>query len=37
VPEPKDGAPADAVKLSRRERIERDGGEIEMPPFDEGE
>lgn len=37
MPEAKNGAPADAVKLSRRERIERDGGEIEMPPFDEGE
>lgn len=37
VPEAAPGARADAVKLSRRERIERDGGEIEMPPFDEGE
>ena len=37
VPEAAPGARADASKLSRRERIERDGGEIEMPPFDEGE
>ena len=37
VPEAAPGARADATKLSRRERIERDGGEIEMPPFDEGE
>ncbi|WP_332859365.1 hypothetical protein [Janthinobacterium svalbardensis] len=37
VPEAAPGARADAAKLSRRERIERDGGEIEMPPFDEGE
>ena len=37
MPESADGARADASKLSRRERIERDGGEIEMPPFDEGE
>ena len=37
MPEAADGARADAAKLSRRERIERDGGEIEMPPFDEGE
>lgn len=36
MPEAADGARADAAKLSRRERIERDGGEIEMPPFDEG-
>jgi hypothetical protein len=37
VPEAKKGARADSAELSRRERIERDGGEIEMPPFDEGE
>ena len=37
VPEAAPGARADAAKLSRRERIERDGGEIEMPPCDEGE
>ena len=37
VPAAAPGARADAAKLSRRERIERDGGEIEMPPFDEGE
>lgn len=37
VPEAAPGARADAAKLSRRERIERDGGEIEMPPFDDGE
>lgn len=37
VPEAKEGARADSAELSRRERIERDGGEIEMPPFDEGE
>jgi hypothetical protein len=37
VPEAKKGARADSAELSRRERIERDGGEIEMPAFDEGE
>jgi len=37
VPEAAPGARADAAKLSRRERIERDGAEIEMPPFDDGE
>lgn len=37
VPEAAPGARADAAKLSRRERIERDCGEIEMPPFDDGE
>ena len=37
MPEASPGARADAAKLSRRECIERDGGEIEMPPFDEGE
>lgn len=37
MPEAAEGARADAAKLSRRERIECDGGEIEMPPFDEGE
>lgn len=37
VPEAAPGARADAAKLSRRERMEHDGGEIEMPPFDDGE
>lgn len=37
MPEAAPGALADAAKLSRRERIERDGGAIEMPPLDEGE
>lgn len=37
VPEAKEGARADSAALSRRERIERDGGEIETPPFDQGD
>lgn len=37
VPEAKEGARADSAELSRRERIERDGGEIETPPFDQGD
>ena len=37
VPEAKDGTRADSAELSRRERTERDGSEIEMPPFDQGE
>lgn len=37
VPEAKEGARGDSAELSRRERIERDGGEIETPPFDQGE
>jgi hypothetical protein len=37
VPESKDSARADSAELSRRERIECDGGEIEMPPLDQGE
>lgn len=37
MPEPAPGARAESAKLSRRERIERDGDEIEMPPVDQGE
>lgn len=37
MPEAKKGARADSPDLSRREQIERDGSEIEMPPFDQGE
>lgn len=37
MPDAAAGARAESVKLSRRERIERDGGEIEMPPVDQGE
>lgn len=37
VPEAKESTQADSAELSRRERIERDGGEIDMPPLGEGE
>lgn len=37
MPDAAVGARAESAKLSRRERIERDGGEIEMPPVDQGE
>lgn len=37
VPEAKEGARADSAELSRREQVERDGGEIETPPFDQGD
>lgn len=37
MPEAAPGARKETVELSRRERIERDGGALEMPPVECGE